>query len=383
MENRLYRRGSREIKIGSFFIAFLLMSGHMMQLFSFVLGAFPAYRLLLAAFAVFSIYKYGLKLRVRDLYIVIFILAFFLISRCFFSNDYINEYFFSFLIYGTIGLIFSYCKLNSVEVLTVIFRLGLLWFAGFILFNRLDFNIYGGMSIGHLLFPIIVALFLLISTEKQNRIIRLLFIVLFTALLVIYSSRGPVLCLVLFFVIWAFSKIKHTKHKIVYLVLLALVFVAITNVTEILLIIHNNTSQRIEFVEKSLFLLSNENDITNGRIGIITSAFDDFSLSNILTGIGIGTFQAEHAIVGYTHNLILSSLLEFGIIGVGYIIYMLVSSLRQVYYHGDVYFMYLFSIAILPLMFSGIHWTSFAFWLFIFTFNKLRKANGSIVQKAS
>ena len=132
---------------------------------------------------------------------------------------------------------------------------------------------------------------------------------------------------------------------------------------------------KMNFIDKSYMLLVIKDDVTNGRISIFNSIFNEYSILDIIFGIGIGSYESSHMTFGYTHNLLLSLILDYGLIGLIFFCSMLIKFFSINLKERNNYLIVLFSISVIHLMFSGTYWQSFEFWLFIFTMNKIKRTN--------
>ena len=179
--------------------------------------------------------------------------------------------------------------------------------------------------------------------------------------------------------------LKKPKQAIIYIIVLVSFIIALINITSIVTEIHNAMPGKLSFIEKTYSLLSRTSgDFSNGRFKIIANVFKEYEMKDFIFGIGVGTYNNTHVEEGYTHNLFVSVLLDFGIIGVVLLCAILVLFIYYMFKDGEhaLFMVLLFTVSVVTLLFSGNYWKFFTLWLFIFfalSFNDSLKRKEAIV----
>ena len=359
---------------GSLGVALLIMSQNLMQLSSYFFGTTSIFFGILICFAAVLI-SFEHYIVLKDMVVLLCLACFFVATRMMANNDALSLYMRSFATYGLAGFAFSYAHINKKWLLRCIVTIGAIWFLWF--FRQYGLYPLNGFTFGYLVFPVVMASFICAREGKAlSRILFSIICCIFTALLIINASRGTIICLLLFFVIQYYQKIQTVQEKIVLLLILMLIAFVSLNYKTVLLYLNRRFPGELHFVEKSLYLIDTQEDITNGRFSILTNIINDYAISDFVFGAGIGIFASTHIELEYTHNLFLSVMLEFGFIGLGYLVYLIIVFFQTIREKDD-YGVFLGCAALLPLQFSGVFWHGFVFWLFLFSMNKRSIVSGS------
>lgn len=247
------------------------------------------------------------------------------------------------------------------------------------------------MVMSYTVLPIILSCFQVITSKRIKigyRIAAVIPFILYTFLLIVKSSRGPILALAVFFLLRILFY-KPAKNKIwLKIVIIAILIIAIIIsyifIEEILTAIKNMLdSMSIDsmFIDRMLQILHEGNgSLLGGRKNIYGNALEDISHSFIL-GNGIASYEGTYG--HYVHNVVLQILYEGGIICIGYFIYLLYYLIRFLITEKkeEVTFLcFMTSIALVQLMISSYYWSSLKFWLLIgyIIYLKNRKKEGKI-----
>lgn len=352
--------------IGSIFIALLVLSSNMLLLFQEQLGTTLPYKVGIVLIGIFSLLYFKAKIYAKDIVIICVISVFFLMSFWIADNSYLRVYFEAFLSYGLCGLMYSFCKNRVQYVLNASWIIGILWFFICVLNSPEALN--DSFGFGYLVLPITVSSFMSTIDKSNAKLIRIvaLFAFCFSLYyLIMYGSRGPVVSFALSLLIMLIPSIKRSRHKAFIIVLYVIFILLFLNYREIINIIHEAFPGKISFIEKSFYLEQSAAGISNGRGSILTDFFSQYNIANFVFGIGIGKYTAAHNGI-YSHNLFTSMLVEIGLIGFVFIVWVIERFIRIVIKYNDKLLIFLFSVSIIPLMFSNIFWSSFIFWMFLF-----------------
>lgn len=223
------------------------------------------------------------------------------------------------------------------------------------------------MSLGYyLLFPTICMLYFCLN--KTNAIVHGILFFTGSILIILIGSRGPIVCIVLFWGLYElfFSKIKSVKEFIlkgIGIVVLLTCFICFNDIVLYL-------SQLIEIVGLESRTLQY---LVNGDIGNLSNRnlIYEWALEQVhysfLLGNGIGFSLAAQGT--HCHNIILEMTVEFGGIIAFFIVLSLVIGICYKLYTGSalekrVTLMW-FCIGVVPLFMSSIYWEYMQFWTFL------------------
>ena len=371
MKIRLYTK-NKDVLIGSFLVSLLILSKNLLQLSSYLFGNTGIFKALFVILGIYAIIKYKKQIYRNDVLVIFIILMFFCLSYLFANNIMLSSIFTNFLIYGLAGYAYSFCWVEEKRVIDNCLIIGTTWLIVF--FSKNGLYIYNSFSFGYLMLPLSICSFIKAFESDitiWRRLCRILVFALFSMLLIINGSRGPIACFILFIMTYFFPLINNTKKRFVFYFMFIIVFITILNYKEIIVTLHELYPGKINFIEKSYLLLSVNSDITNGRLGIFDAFFKEYSFNNFIFGIGIGTYESTHISIGYTHNLLLSLMTDYGLAGLIIFAYIILNVFRVILRSRNNYLLLLFSVSVIHLMFSGTYWESFEFWLLLFTINKL------------
>lgn len=191
--------------------------------------------------------------------------------------------------------------------------------------------------------------------------------------IVLMGNRGSLICYFVFLSIIILRKYMNTKSRKLIFPTIALISIIVlllfSNVYNIItdalyrFALQNGFSVRIFLTMKSDSGIS----LDSGRLAIYKEVLS--LISNNLLGYGLAS--DVYFIGGYSHNIILELLLEFGlfitVMVIGFIIYYIIKSYRNNKHNNDfnVVLWMLFCVSLVKLMVSGTYLTEPYFFLFI------------------
>ena len=354
---------------GSFLVSMLIVSQCLFGISEFLIGTTMPIKILLIAGALLGFFCFDKKFTIKHFGVFFIIFSFFLLTFLVNNNTSLEDLFVSFIIYGCGAFIFSFCEIDEVSVFRFCVFFGFAWLFLFLIKNH--FDVSNTFTFGYTLLPAVIASYLLLISKRDRIIIFIIRLVLFLGLsffLITSGSRGPVFCFIFFLFIHYLPCVKNWKKAIVYVSILIVFIVLLVNITAIVTFIHDSIPGKISFIEKTYNLLTRSEGVSNGRFEIIAEIFSEYKFTDFIFGIGIGSYNSTHLEEGYTHNLILSVVLDFGVIGLVFIA--LIACLFFIHLFTEKknnnYFELLFAVSFVSLFFSGNYWKYFTFWLLAF-----------------
>lgn len=247
------------------------------------------------------------------------------------------------------------------------------------------------MLMSYTILPIILSCFQVITSKTIKigyRIVAVIPFILYLFLIIVKSSRGPILALAIFLILkilfYKPAKDRVWLKILIITILVITILVSYIFIEEILTAIRDildSMSIDSMFVDRMLQILNEEDgSLLGGRTDIYNEALEDISHSFIL-GNGIASYEGKYG--HYIHNVVLQILYEGGIICIGYFIYLLYYLIRFLITEKkeEVTFLcFMVSIALVQLMISSYYWSSLKFWLLIgyIIYLKNRKKEGKI-----
>lgn len=360
------------ITFGSFLVALLILSKNLLQISEFVFGSTAIFKIGFVLLGAFSIVYFQRKLYMNDIFVFVILFIFFVFSWGLHNNSVLIENLQYFLIYGLAGYAYSFAPVDKNRVYRFCIIIGIIWLLLYIATNGV--KITDSFSFGYLMLPLTVCGFLQAASPdcgKAERVISVILFLFFFFQMLLNGSRGPLVCVILFIMLFLIPLAKNSKKRILIYCIFGVSIIALLNYQTIILTINDMFPGKFALIEKSILLLNQSHDITNGRMDIISIIFEQYSLSDFIFGIGIGMYESTHLIQGYTHNLFFSMLLDYGIVGVAVFILSIKVFISNIMNVRNDYIILLFAVSYIPLMFSGTYWQSFQFWLFVFTITKL------------
>ena len=364
-----YRLPINEL-IGSFLISLLIISQCFFGISEIAFGTTIIYKIVLALGSIVAFFLFNKKFSVKQFGLFFVICSYLFITFVAKNGPEFSDLALSFVIYGCVAFVYSFSPVNKKALCWICTLFGLLWLGLFLLQNH--FKINDSFLFGHTLLPVAISNFLLLSTYKNDGIVLMVIkIVLFTflaVLLVFKGSRGPVVCFLIFIFVHFLPCLKQPKVRIIYIVFLAIFILLLVFAEQLVTIVYNAMPGKIAFIDKTYALIKAHSDVSNNRFEIIAEVFKQYKFRDFIFGIGIGGYSKDHPENDYTHNLVISVLLDFGIIGVLFILFCLVVFIYLQFKNSDdrIYSELLFGTSFLPLLFSQNYWKLYTFWLFLF-----------------
>ncbi len=362
----VYSKTNISSLLGSILLSFLFFSQHFLEISQNLFSSTIPFKILLGLGAVFSLLFFKKNNIFNHSIFFIIILLYFLLSFLI-NNTYTTKSVFeSFIIYGFCAFAYSFCTFKESTFFRISLIVGITWLITFLITNK--FYIDNSFSFGYLILPILISSFFLLF-EKQKIVFLIIKILIFSFLLfllVAKGSRGPVFCFVIFLFLFFGRYLKNKVFRIIFIILIISFLLFVLNFESIVIWIHNSFPGRISFIEKTYSLIKSSVGISNGRSNIFFSVLYEYSPFDFIFGIGIGTYSSTHALEGYTHNIFLSVVLDFGLLGLCFLIASIYVCLSSIYKQRNNYYLYLLATSIIVLLFSGDYWVYFTFWLFAF-----------------
>ena len=238
-----------------------------------------------------------------------------------------------------------------------------------ILISRINVITTYNMSLGYyLLFPCVNTLSNVLE-GKRILINAMAFGIAFITIF-LFASRGPILCVCIFVILYELSNIdfgKYSAKKIILqmcciVLLIGIVFNYKTIMDFIIARLHTLGLQ-----SRSLEMLLNGDisDLSN-RDSLYAWAYQEIN-DAFFSGHGIGYSIMSKGT--YCHNIILEFAIEIGFIGaICIVIFLFLSFLYRIRFSNSnmkKLTLIWFSVGVIPLMFSGIYWQFMQFWCYL------------------
>jgi len=287
---------------------------------------------------------------------------------------------------GTIGLFVGSFKIDIKYCLKYGTIIAYICFATSLIFiYKADYELEFSMRFGYAMLPSSLW-FLLVYFENKKRINLLLFIISFTSL-IIWGSRGTILVVILFSVMYF---IKRKKKKFIVFALLTIPLYPILQsflLNGLLYLSDIFKSQKIAGLIK---VVSGElAEASSGRDVLFHRCIELMNENPL--GNGVGFWMYDDVMNGlYPHNIILQVGTEFGIIGIIILLMLILRSIIKIASLDSVWYLfaaYIFSITIGRLMVSSMYWERPEFWVYIgffvcnTTFINKHQSNNTIALK--
>ena len=297
------------------------------------------------------------------------------------SNITLFDYMTKFLFYGVTAFLITYREFSIKKVYQTITIASILLipyiaknnFFNLSTFSTIDYQLL--MTMSYRLLPgILTSIICLISKDenKYMKLISVLILLIFGYTYINMANRGAMLAVVFFVLaIYMYNKIKDLtlKNVCIIIVIVILLIVVIVNIIPILYqvkAILDNFGITFRTIDKMIYLLENDIELTNGREGIYEKAIEDTKETYIL-GNGIGMYEDKYN-SGYIHNLFIQIVYEGGLIWstlFGVWIIMSIKKFTKLNEEQKQFIIFLIAIAIVQLLFSSYYWGSQKFWFLI------------------
>lgn len=194
--------------------------------------------------------------------------------------------------------------------------------------------IYGSyLTVGYI---IGISIILNVFSNLYNNKIKLLITVILFSILFITGARGPIVFLLLTFVIYGFNIIFikrkiNIKKTILISSLLILVFILISSKINFDVIFERS-------INRLFALTTNEDSASNDRLKRYYFVLEKTNSENLLLGHGFGSFGIEFEkkdLRSYPHNIFLEFLFELGIIGLFLFLFLLYLISKLLFYNKN------------------------------------------------
>ncbi|MED4694902.1 O-antigen ligase family protein [Peribacillus frigoritolerans] len=320
-----------------------------------------------------SIIKNGARIGIKYILFLVIVELNILIDILWRINDYSFSIQSNIIIFGLISVyLFSKIKdYNKVLYYYCFYSIvAFLLFFSDPFFNYKVFQDYLGFGY-YIIVPSYIGFFILRKKFKLKYFIPLEIFCLIEALL--FSNRGTTFC-ILFFLILYELLINRVNYKqfIKYIFIFIIISFIISNLSTIAnnlysYILKNGYSsyslhRMIEFLNGQ-----DTDDFLSGRDYLWENAVLMIK-QNPLVGSGLGAFESIYG--GYTHNFILDLLINFGLIGFLFILFLILKSIFNIFKCQNtsekILMLSIFSICIPKLLLSSAYYSDFYFWIILY-----------------
>ncbi len=318
------------------------------------------------------------RINIYNLILPVAIIGLFIIS-IFFNGEYASRYLLFFLVFGIPAFLISGFDIDYDYLYKALERFFLVYLLVYLLFERsifLSSNDYWVAQMGkaYSFVPII-----LVSMAKLYLYREKLFISIANILLASYfiifdcATRGAILSVALSIILFIYLLLDKRIRRVYLISILAIIVLIIVNLVSLLQSVQGMldlSGNSISAIDKSLMMLSQEDDMSNGRNELYSTAIDLFKKSPVF-GWGIGGFEHFNMAPDYPHQLFLQILCEMGLIGLIAMMLLLKGGVKKVFMRSerltkDRAFLFILFMSVIPtLMFSSSYWLLPSFWLLV------------------
>ena len=231
------------------------------------------------------------------------------------------------------------------------------------------------MTMTYRILPGILASIMCITDKYETKFIKIVSIIViisFGYTFMNMASRGAILAIAFFIMsIYLISKIKKidTKTTLLIIFIIIITISIIMNLVNILYRIKavlDSFNVSFRPITKTIFLLENDMDISNGRVDIYNRAFTDIKEKPFL-GNGIASYEDTYQ-KSYVHNVFIQITYEGGLLWSSIFAIFIIIAIKK-FMHSDIerrkFIMFLVAISMIQLMFSYYFWGSQKFWFLI------------------
>ncbi len=295
--------------------------------------------------------------------------AVFVLDYVFRKNPFTWENYYYFIIYGVISAFFL---MNVTDVQKLLSCWTILAFIGglTVLIDPMnDYSISGDyMAFGMAIVPAFAATLVLISFYKKK--IFLPFSAAFFLEIVLFANRGSTLVaivLLIFTVLFiSGDKSKRVVRSVFIILITGIVLILLDSIFEILFIVIDKLGMDSYSLRAFQNMLNGLAGSDSGRIDIWNHAFYEIK-NNFFLGMGIGGFESKYG--NYAHNFFLDILVTHGVL-IGLAVFgLLFFMFRNTFRSKNRYFFILSSVMgviwFTQLMSSQTYWKEALFWQFI------------------
>ncbi len=314
-----------------------------------------------------------IKLSRNLLLIIAYCLFIFAISwiQGYFKDSYL--YLIQFLSFGVMGVVGSKVRIQPV----LIFKNTVFVSIIFLVLNAIKKDLFASdFDFGYAVIPGVFAILILIyNSHKEKKLGKLISYVMLgipiIIMFVLRSSRGNIVQLFVFIVLGSIFLFGYKKLGIGIVILSVIVINFIRPIVEWLYLWMNSRGLTISVIWKTYYLFNTAGQsFSHGRAELFEVFKEHFNLRTFMLGNGVGAYESVAGT--YTHNLFLSALSEFGIIGLVLLILVLVrfykaicSNKSQEKFASREFYLMVFCLSFVKLMFSSIYWKTSSFWLLV------------------
>ena len=367
LRNKLIKN-DKKLFINDIYLFSLLFSGSLMLIISnyIKLDMLMGYLFLLLAFVVVLYNQFKLY---KNVIFVFWIFCFLILFNMLFRyNPQQIVYLFNLFTFGIIGMLCALCEVDYKRVYKWGTIYGVIWIL-INLNNSFSYAIEEPFAFGYLMLPIIYSTFLYMQNCKNNKkkyilLVLFLFYLLFIAIQ--YSARGALINLFIFSFLKLITSNKKS-YRFVAIIMAIIAYYVVTNIEKAMTLINSLPYLKLYVVKKTLYLIQ-ANDTMSGRLELYVNAIKSINGIDWLFGIGFGKYGYSFS-GAYPHNIFISVLLDFGLIGV-LIFFILITKYFIVMFRcqdeNKLNFMIvIFSLSIGVLMWSMDYMTSIPFYIFL------------------
>lgn len=362
-------------KINSIGLAIFLCAKSFVPLYT-VEGILVGISLMSFLFLIFANSLYPLFSKKNFIIVGVILLFFMTYIFIDFSPQYLNIYFYSFLIFGCVGLFYSNVEFDYDVLFKSIFIISIVAIPGIIALNNRTFTDMSAatdawMTASQNCLRLIIGLILVLPIFKKT-IYKIAVIALMIFYLIFYfkyGTRGAILGLIVFLGLYFMLQKKVLTTKNLVLLIFSGLIIA-RYFDNIIFIIQDalfSIGIEIKALDKMVEITDQGADMSNGRSTLWGYGWKGFVESPIV-GNGIGVFRNIYG--QYVHNVLLQVMYEGGII---YFLPILVTFIRffsliassHIPIKKKKILLYVFCSGIMEVMFSNVYWRTMAFWFFI------------------
>lgn len=325
--------------------------------------------LIMSSFLLAILINKNLLLKLNVLFFITIILLCFIFSDIVFSyNPALEKTFLDFLVFGIPSLYLSQLKFNKYFLYKSITIIAILMLPFVLTMNfgnpetdEIDYGHWMGISYGLLKFIIGLLVFFFYVKIKSIRLIILGTFLSYILILLLYGSRGTILSVLLFVLLYYFIANKvRLKSILKFTFIIVLIFISFRFYIEY-------TNADLFFLNKSEQLSEGNNDISNGRFSLYSDAIAGISDYPLL-GQGIAAFENNYN--RYPHNFILQILYEGGVVLLiiilhGFFKFFNKSYIVKINKNNLVFICFIMCLSFTELLFSSVFWKSQIFWFLI------------------
>lgn len=214
-------------------------------------------------------------------------------------------------------------------------------------------------------------LFHLNGTLYNKNKIDILFFIIGTYYMVTYASRGTLVCILFYILIYMLTVLKKEKRKIIFKYVIIIFFVfLLLYFTNILYLFNKYLIDNGMYNRTLNMLINGDLFFNNGRFDIY---FDylNYIIEKPIVGWGIG---ADKIIGFYPHNVVIELFFNFGIFAVfiiGYLLKCFKHAIKEMSFIEKNTILIFISAGLIPLFFSGTYLEWINLWILLgLIFNK-------------